>query len=194
MNFRLASSALAVIVMAGTFAVEAQADHRVRPQRAHGHFYAGQDVVRVPGFMRFVFGGYGMSAGEYAELYGEDDFDESYYDPQVDQPVRQPKPRKKTRAAAAKPAVSPAKKEISTASISKPAETVSKDVAPVTSSSAALSCGKAGEIVSGYGFTGVKSADCQGQVYAFNATRDGKSFAIKLNATSGELTEVKKLP
>jgi len=33
---------------------------------------------------------------------------------------------------------------------------------------------------------------CSGKVYAFNATRDGKPFSVKLNSSSGELTEVKK--
>ena len=56
-----------------------------------------------------------------------------------------------------------------------------------------MTCDKAGTIIEGYGFSGVKPGSCKGQVYAFNATRDGKSFAIKVNAANGELTEVKKL-
>ena len=56
-----------------------------------------------------------------------------------------------------------------------------------------MSCDKAGSIVSGYGFSSVNPTSCKGKVYAFNATRDGKSFTIKLDAASGELTEVKKL-
>jgi hypothetical protein len=60
-------------------------------------------------------------------------------------------------------------------------------------SAAALSCDKATAIVSGYGFATVKAEDCEGKVYAFKASRDGKAYAIKLNAGSGELTEVKKL-
>ena len=55
-----------------------------------------------------------------------------------------------------------------------------------------ITCAKAGEIVSGYGFKSVESVTCKGQVYAFNATRDGKPFSVKLNSASGELTEVKK--
>jgi hypothetical protein len=55
-----------------------------------------------------------------------------------------------------------------------------------------ISCAKAGQIVSGYGFKSVETVTCKGQVYAFNATRDGKPFAVKLNSASGELTEVKK--
>jgi len=55
-----------------------------------------------------------------------------------------------------------------------------------------ITCAKAGEIVSGYGFKSVQQVSCSGQTYAFNATRDGKPFTIKLSAASGELTEVKK--
>ena len=57
-----------------------------------------------------------------------------------------------------------------------------------------LSCEKATTVVSGFGFSSVEAASCAGKVYAFNAKRGGKSFAIKLDPTSGELTEVKKLP
>ena len=56
-----------------------------------------------------------------------------------------------------------------------------------------MSCDKAGEIVSGYGFTSVKPTACTGQVFAFNATRSGKAYVIKLSSASGELTEVKKV-
>ena len=57
-----------------------------------------------------------------------------------------------------------------------------------------LSCDKATEVVSGYGFSSVEASACSGKLYAFNAKRDGKTFAIKLDPVSGELTEVKKLP
>ena len=39
-----------------------------------------------------------------------------------------------------------------------------------------------------------RAVGASGKVYAFNAQRGGKSFAIKLDSASGELTEVKKLP
>jgi hypothetical protein len=61
-------------------------------------------------------------------------------------------------------------------------------------SSPTLSCGKAKTIIDGYGFTHVQSSDCDGQVFAFNATRDGKPFSVTLNALNGELIEVRKLP
>lgn len=56
-----------------------------------------------------------------------------------------------------------------------------------------MTCDNAGKIVSGYGFTSVKPTSCAGQVFAFNATRNGKSYVIKLSSASGELTEVKKV-
>jgi hypothetical protein len=56
-----------------------------------------------------------------------------------------------------------------------------------------MSCDKAEKIVSGYGFTSVKPTTCTGQVFAFNATRSGKAYVIKLSSASGELTEVRKV-
>jgi hypothetical protein len=97
-------------------------------------------------------------------------FDESYYEPQPANPS-QPKP---AAPAKAKPPAKPAKA----------AQTVA----------APISCEQATAVVSGFGFSSVEAASCSGKVYAFNAKRDGKSFAIKLDSTSGELTEVKKLP
>ena len=62
-----------------------------------------------------------------------------------------------------------------------------------SAAAAALSCDKAGQIITGYGFSSVKPETCTGKVYAFAAARDGKTFAIKLDSSNGELTEVKKL-
>lgn len=56
----------------------------------------------------------------------------------------------------------------------------------------AISCDKAEEIVSGYGFANVTPTTCTGQVFAFNATRSGKTYVIKLSSANGELTEVNK--
>lgn len=197
MFLRLASAALAATVIAGTLASDAFADHRKRRVIVYDPYYAGPVVVRPPGLMRLMFGGYRMTPEEYDAMYGQDRFDESYYDPQLDEAVPPPKPRKTKKPVTASKATAPTttKKPLTTASISKPAaagtdaETARKPAA----SGKSVSCTKAGEIVSGYGFSAVKPADCDGQVYAFNATRDGKSFSIKLNAASGELTEVKKL-
>ena len=94
-------------------------------------------------------------------------FDESYYEPEPANPVK-PQP---TAPAKAKP---PAK--------------------PAAVAAPPMSCEQATSVVSGFGFSSVEAASCAGKIYAFNAKRDGKSFAIKLDPASGELKEVKKLP
>ena len=53
-----------------------------------------------------------------------------------------------------------------------------------------ISCGKAEEIVAGFGFTNIEARSCSGKSYDFAAKRDGKPFTIKLSSASGELTEV----
>ena len=192
MFIRLASAALAAVFLTGSLATDALADHQYKRRLlAHDRYYAGRDVVRVPGVLRLIFGGYRMTPDDYAELYGEDNFDESYYDPQLDEPVLRPKPRKAAKTAKPMTPVAAPKKQLTTASIAKPAATGTAVEKPASAS--ALSCAKAGDVITGYGFSAVKASDCTGAVYAFNATRDGKPFAIKLNAASGELTEVKKL-
>ncbi len=92
--------------------------------------------------------------------------DESYYEPEPIVPTPSKPAATKPAAAVQKPA---------------PAET-------------ALSCEKATLVVSSFGFSSVEASSCIGRIYAFNAKRDGKTFAIKLDAASGELTEVRKLP
>lgn len=61
------------------------------------------------------------------------------------------------------------------------------------SAATAISCDKAEEIVSGYGFANVTPATCTGQFFAFNATRSGNTYVINLNSASGELTAVNKV-
>lgn len=165
----------------GLFAVDAQADHRKKYRRAiaHDRYYAGpQFVRRVPG-LRVFFGDYAMTEDEFNELYGIDgDFDESYYEPEPVAPVKPVQKKRLTKKAT----------PLTTASIKKP---VSKPKSIAASST--LPCDKATTIVSGYGFTAVKPETCKGKTYAFNATRGGKSFTVKVDAASGELTEVKKL-
>ena len=194
------TSLLAIGVIAGS----ALADHRKHPRRAmaYDRYYAGPKIMHgVPG-LRLFFGDYALSEEEFDALYGaERDFDESYYEPEPAPPAKRTVKSVKKRATAA-PAVrdsgaddmttatvNPAKRPVSKPRITQP-QTEDTEAA----ATAGLSCDKAGTIVTGYGFTGVKAQSCKGKVYAFNATRDGKSFAIKLDAASGELTEVKKLP
>jgi hypothetical protein len=61
------------------------------------------------------------------------------------------------------------------------------------SAAVAISCDKGEEIVSSYGFANVTPTTCTGQVFAFNATRSGNTYVIKLSSANGELTEVNKV-
>ena len=93
---------------------------------------------------------------------------------------------KKKRTAKAAPAPKP-----SVAVVEKKA--VSSTGKKTASAATAISCDKAEKIVSGYGFASVKPTTCTGQVFAFNATRSGKTYVIKLSSASGELTEVNEV-
>ena len=55
-----------------------------------------------------------------------------------------------------------------------------------------MSCEAAAEIVSGFGFSDVKPTSCSGSIYDFAAVRDGGAYSVKVSATDGELSEVKK--
>lgn len=185
MIVRIVSAALLATFATGLLTVDADAGERRKVRRgpAYDHFYAGPPVIRaVPG-LRLLFGDYALSPEEYDSLYGEDDdrFDESYYEPEAIVPAK-PQARKAAKAAP--------QDDVATASIDN-APAAAADEPPKAAGS--LTCDKAANIVSGYGFSAVKPQTCAGKVYAFNASRDGKSFAIKLDAASGELTEVKKL-
>lgn len=191
---------LAALLAAGLFAGAAEADHNKRPRRVivEDEYYPGPPIIRhVPG-LRIFFGDYALTEEEFDELYGNgrryrDDLDEP-------EPV---KPRRKARDNAeekakqkqktAKPAVKKAPESKSASAGTAKQTDQAKSVAKAAPSSG-MSCEKASSVVTGYGFSSVTPSSCSGKVYAFNATRDGKSFAIKLDSGSGELTEVKKLP
>jgi len=152
----------------------------------------------------------------YADEYDDDEYyedderpltyyepDDDYYEPRYEgeEPVYIA-PKKKKTVKAAKPvekkAVASTKKKAVTSPETKSVASVEKkavtSVEKKTASAASgMSCDKAGQIVSGYGFTSVKPTTCTGQVFAFNATRSGKAYVIKLSSASGELTEVKKV-
>ena len=175
---------------AGLMAESAEADHHKKQRRIYmedRYYPPGPPIIRyVPG-LRIFFGDYALSEEEFDELYGNGRRvyrDEDEYDPvppkrkSVDREKK--KPAKKTATKPAKPA-----KPVAESSAA-PKKTASK--------AQGLSCDKATSVVSGYGFSSVTPSSCSGKVYAFNATRDGKQFAIKLDPASGELTEVKKLP
>ena len=61
-----------------------------------------------------------------------------------------------------------------------------------TSSTGKLSCDAAADIVETFGFSDVQSTSCSGDVYGFDASRDGSSFSITVSAADGELTEVRR--
>lgn len=182
---------LVALLAVGALADTAWADRRrVPPPPDYYDYdaYDGPPVIRhIPG-LRILFGDYALTEEEFDALYERRrrKFDERYYEPEPD-PMPPPKARRvapaKKPETAAKPATGAAAKTQKTATTAKPA-----------GSSGALSCEKATSVISGYGFSSVEAASCAGKQYAFNATRDGKKFAIKLDPASGELTEVKKLP
>lgn len=196
-------------ILAVTMAAEAQADHRQRRRVIiQEQVYAPGFFERIPG-VRTLFGDYALTEEEYNALYGPGrrDFDESYYEPEP----TAPKPKLKTKPAAkqgAKP--SAAKPAAKSATAARPAakskdDTPTASITPKSDSEApaaktasaapakGITCEKATGIVSGFGFTAVTPQSCSGKVYAFNATRGGKTFAVKVDPASGELTEVKKL-
>ncbi len=209
---------MSILLAAAAMAAAAEAGERKKFRRQAApadHYYAGPGFVRrVPG-LRLLFGDYALSEEEFNALYGAEDkakeykFDETYYEPQP-LVTAKPKPASKSIAKPVKPGnaalttatlgetldVPAAKKTppaAKPAAVAKPqAATVAKPAPPAPPKNT-LSCDKAGSIIAGYGFAGVKPDSCKGKVYAFNATRDGRTFAIKVDAASGELTEVKKL-
>jgi len=152
----------------------------------------------------------------YADEYGdEEDYDDdgrplAYYDPddnyyepryraEDDEPVyTAPKKKKRTANSVPAPVTKPVvKKSVAVTEKKAPITTEKKALASVETKAApsttGMSCDKAEKIVSGYGFTSVKPTTCTGEVFAFNATRSGKAYVIKLSSASGELTEVKKV-
>ena len=173
----------------GSLGDVAQAGSETREKRSvYDDSYSGPPVIRrIPG-LRILFGDPDQPGDENDSF---DDskkkkkkrqIDESYYEPAPAQSM-QPKAVKPPAKAAATPPANPALPQKSAA------------VAPAKPlAEGPLSCEKATTVVSGFGFSSVEAASCAGKVYAFNAKRGGKSFAIKLDPTSGELTEVKKLP
>lgn len=184
------SSSLAALIAVGLLAGPAMADHRrppPPPPYPGDDYYSGPPILRALPGLRIFFGDYALTEDEYNALYGDNprrrrQMDQSYYEPAPAPPVKHKvKPSAKTAPTSGKPA--PANQSAAAASSRK---------APA--GGGALSCEKATSVVSGYGFSSVRPSSCSGKVYAFNATRDGKNFAIKLDSGSGELTEVKKLP
>lgn len=160
------------------------------PPPVYEQNYSGPPIIRrIPG-LRILFGDYALTEDEFNQLYGEKKkkkkIDETYYEPQPakPKPSKQAPPKADTMTAAkpAAPANPALPQKTASAAPAKPA------------AGGPLSCEKATEVVSGYGFSSVEASTCSGKLFAFNAKRGGKSFAIKLDPATGELTEVKKLP
>ena len=112
--------------------------------------------------------------------------DDGYYEPgyEGEEPVYIAPKKKKTVKAA--PAPKPSGAVVEKKAVSSPGKKTAK-------ASTAISCDKAEEIVSGYGFANVTPTICTGQVFAFNATRSGNTYVIKLSSANGELTAVNKV-
>jgi hypothetical protein len=167
------------LALAAFLAVGAVAEH-ARAGQERGYY--GPPIIReIPG-LRIFFGDYALSEEEFDALYGTP---RRVYREDEEEPM----PRKQNRKAGERD-----KQKQKNKAAAKPANPSAGESEPRKKTAASLSCEKAASVVSGYGFTGVTPSRCSGKVYAFNATRDGKSFAIKLDSANGELTEVKKLP
>lgn len=182
--------AVSAALAAGFLASDVQAGARFGVRFWHGQrsYYPGPEYIPPPRYYRYFIAPEDLQQDDqFDQAYGEN-FDDSYYDPSYDPPVPKTAPVRKKAAAAP---VEPKPAQHKQTSVKTATQSSGDTAAPKPA--ATLSCDKAAGIVSGYGFGSVKASDCEGQVYAFNASRSGKSYAIKLNAVSGELTEVKKL-
>lgn len=158
------------------------------PPSVYADDYTGPPIIRrIPG-LRILFGDKATPQdGQDAANNGKKknrQFDESYYEPE-------PAPASKPKAV--KPAASAATTTKPSADPALPQKTATAaPAAPLAEGP--LSCEKATTVVSGFGFSSVEASSCSGKLYAFNAKRGGKNFAIKLDPVSGQLTEVRKLP
>jgi hypothetical protein len=73
-----------------------------------------------------------------------------------------------------------------------PERTSRAQQAPATSAAQRISCEAAADIVRDFGFSDVQSTSCSGQVYGFDADRDGSAYSSTISAADGELTEVRR--
>jgi hypothetical protein len=142
---------------------------------------------------------------EFYEDEFYDDYDDEAYFYYEDEPRYDRKPRKKKRSTASSapeevtpaPAQKSKKKKQSKAAATqtesrpKPKKVTTTGTAPGTATGS-VTCDRAKSIVSGYGFAEIQTQSCNGEVFSFAAKRGGKSFAVKVSALNGELTEVKR--
>jgi len=183
-GFSLAGAALVALALPEP--AHAGGNHG-EPPPVYEQNYSGPPVIRrIPG-LRILFGDpdEGDTYPGEKKKKKKNQFDESYYEPEPAQPAKPKvvKPQPAKPAATATAPANPALPQKATATA--PAKPLADGP---------LSCEKATEVVSGFGFSSVEASSCAGRLYAFNAKRNGKNFAIKLDPASGQLTEVKKLP
>ena len=144
-------------------------------------------------------------------------YDQSYYDPQMENPdnpmphapkYKVKKPDETTKTVKVKPPIAPKPTQQATAPVKvKPVNPKVATLAPppkntqgtesitddVKAKTATVTCAKGASIVSSYGFSAVTSKTCTGKTYVYGASRSGSNFEIQVSAANGELTAVKKL-
>jgi hypothetical protein len=169
-------SAAAFALIASTFLVPTAAEAGSRWRFLHPGYYFDDPPPRD--FYAYEYGD--------EEYYEDDERPLAYYDPDEEYYEHRYYEGEEPVYIAPKKAVTS-----SVASVERKAVTSAEK--KIASAAPGMSCDKAGAIVSGYGFASVKPTTCTGQVFAFNATRSGKAYVIKLSSASGELTEVKKV-
>ncbi len=178
LKLSLASSLAALIALGSIGSAEARSRWKLQyfdfyPQ--YETYYPGPIYIPPPRYKR-QYDRY--SSYEEDDGYDDDDYDPGYYEPKY---VPQKKKLKKSQ-----------KPVTSKPSASKKPTTQKQATAPQPKKPAIISCDRASKIVAGYGFSAVKPSTCEGKEYAFAATRDGKSYVIKMSAANGELTQVQK--
>lgn len=179
-----ASAAAAIALFAPADQAEAGMRVHLRYVPSYQTYYPGPVWIPAPRYYDYF--DFGSGEEDDPDEIAPDEFDSSYYEPEYEPRVKKP------AVGTAKPVTGQTKKTASKPTSKKPANGTDT-TATKTESAKALTCDKATKIVTGYGFTVVRPTDCHGQVYAFDAKRDGKAYTIKLSSASGELTEVKKL-
>jgi hypothetical protein len=202
MRFKLLVAA-ASLVAAGLVSASAQADMRFRVGAVFDDY-----APPPPDVYFFDDGDQHDAATDPQDLYGDVpssvyDYDPGYYEPRLVKPQKRiDRVRAGLRAQIqrAKPPVQSVKvaavePKAPVASVKPKSALLPKLVLPPEKPSAvaaAVTCDKGATIVKGYGFADVKAKTCSGDVFAFNATRDGKPYEILLSSKNGALTEVKR--
>jgi len=80
------------------------------------------------------------------------------------------------------------------ASVEKPENSASAKPENLGSPESSKQCKKAKSNLEKYAFSNIQIKNCKGKTFEFTAQRDGKGFAIKVSAATGELIEVARSP